>query len=308
MAASSLDAILACPADQTPLQPDGAGWCCPRGHTFHRGCHGYPEVACEGSFVLGVDTTSAHCATVQESGGLRVYDAYLKRWLTQKGAHTVLDAGCGVGVGVAAMRRDGFDALGIDVRSVAGLWVELEHDQDGFVVGDVTALPFRADVFDAVMCLGVVEHVGTRTGHLTLSDHWRQQRRTFAGELSRVVRPGGSILLACPNKRFPFDIQHGPNDALTYAPRRTKIFDRTGVNVHPTWGAYHLASYADVRSWFGRDRVRPLPLTDYFGFSALQRGGLLGHLANAAQLYVDHLPKPLRGTALNPYLLVEIQV
>lgn len=308
MATSSLHAILACPVDRAPLQPDGVGWRCPDGHTFVPGIHGYLELAPAGSYVLGAETTSAQCATVQESGGLRVYDAYLKGWLSDKGAHSVLDAGCGVGAGVAAMRRDGLEAVGMDVRSVASLWAQHEHDPEGFVVGDVTALPFRDHCFDAVVCLGVVEHVGTRTGHLTLDDHWQRQRKTFAGELARVVRPGGSILLACPNKRFPFDIQHGPNDALTYAPWRTKIFERTGVNVHQTWGAYHLASYADVRLWFGPARVRPLPLTGYFGFTALQRGGLVQHLGRAAQFYVNHLPRRLRGTAFNPYLIVEIQV
>lgn len=122
------------------------------------------------------------------------------------------------------------------------------------------------------------------------------------------MRPGGSILLACPNKRFPIDIQHGPNDELTYAPRRTKIFERTGMNLHPTWGDYHLASYADVRNWFGRHRVRPLPLAGYFGFSAFDRPGAIGRLSKVAQRYVDHLPEPLRATALNPYLLVEVSV
>lgn len=304
----SLSDVIACPRDRAPLQPSADGWTCAHGHAYARGEHGYPELAEDGTYVLAVETTSAHCASVQESGGVRVYDAYLAPWLRSKGAHTVLDAGCGLGVGVAAMQADGFAAYGVDVRSVAGLWAGAGHDRDGFVVGDVTALPFADGAFDAAVCLGVVEHVGTLTGHLTLAPDWRAQRRTFAAELERVVRPGGSILLACPNKRFPVDIQHGPNDALTHSPRRTQLFERTGLNVHRTWGDYHLASYADVRAWFGRSRVTPLPLAGYFGFSAFDRPGAVGRLGRVAQRYVDALPPALRGTALNPYLLVEVAV
>lgn len=76
----------------------------------------------------------------------------------------MLDAGCGVGVGVAAMRHDGFDAFGVDVRSVARIWQAEGHDSDAFVVGDVTALPFADGAFDAAVCLGVIEHVGSGPG------------------------------------------------------------------------------------------------------------------------------------------------
>jgi SAM-dependent methyltransferase len=275
---------------------------------YARGEHGFAELVEDSNQVLAVETTSAHYASVQDSGGVRVYEAYVEPWLRNKEARAVLDAGCGLGVGVAAMRRDGFDAVGVDVRSVAWLWHGVGHDPAGFVVGDVGRLPFAAGAFDAAICLGVVEHVGTRTGHLTLAPTWRADRRMFARELERVVRPGGSILLACPNKRFPIDIQHGPNDEQTYAPLRTKIFERSGLNVHQTWGNYHLASYADVRSWYGRGRVRPLPLAEYFGLSAFKRPGAVRHLGWLAQAYVDRLPAVLRSTALNPYLLVEVTV
>jgi SAM-dependent methyltransferase len=308
MPGRSLSDLVACPVHRLPLTADGTGWACSQGHGYRRGEHGFSELAEVGNYVLDVETTSAHCASVQETGGVRVYESYIRPWLRAKGAHTVLDAGCGVGVGVAAMRDDGLAAFGLDVRSVARIWKTEAYDPDAFVVGDVTALPFADNAFDAAVCLGVVEHVGTTTGHLTLAPDYREQRQTLARELERVVRPGGSILLACPNKRFPIDIQHGPNDEQTYARRRTRIFERTGMNLHPTWGDYHLASYGDVRGWFGRHRVRPLPLAGYFGFSALNRPGIVGRMSKAAQVYVDWLPATLRSTALNPYLLVEIQV
>lgn len=295
-----------CPEDQQPLELDGDRYRCPSGHSFTRGDHGFWEIARAESPALRIQTTSEHCAIVQESGGVRVYERYLKPWLDRHGARTVLDAGCGIGQDVVGMNRDGFSAVGLDVSSVAGLWSGLGRDADTFVVGDVTNLPFPSGSFDAVISLGVVEHVGTVNGHLTLAPDYREQRARFAAELKRVTRPGGRVLIACPNKRFPIDIQHGPNDALTHSPLRTKLFERTGMNLHPTWGRYHLASYGDLRAWFGAHRVRPLPLSGYFGFSALGRSRVLSTLGRAAQAYVENMPSRLRGTALNPYVLAEV--
>jgi len=295
-----------CPVDQGLLRPDADRYRCTSGHAYARGTHGYWEIARPGSAALSIQTTSEHCAAVQETGGVHVYDRYLKHWLARHDARTVLDAGCGIGQDVVEMNRDGFSAVGLDVSSVAGMWSGLGRDAGSFVVGDVTDLPFPTGHFDAVVSLGVVEHVGTVNGHMTLAPDYREQRARFAAELERVTKPGGRVLIACPNKRFPIDIQHGPNDGLTQPPLRTKIFERTGMNVHPTWGRYHLASYADLHTWFGPNRVRPLPLSGYFGFSALDRSGPLTTLRRAAQAYVDKLPARLRGTGLNPYVLAEV--
>jgi SAM-dependent methyltransferase len=304
-----LPTVLACPLDGSPLSERGTAVVCQKdGHLYERGAHGYLELAPPDSAVLTLDSTSDACATVQEHCGARVYEGYLKPWLERQSARTVLDAGCGTGTGVAAMHQDGFSAIGVDMRTVAGIWRSLDLPADDLVVGDVTALPFGDATFDAVISLGVVEHVGTLTGHLSLAPDWQAQRARYAAELQRVTRPGGRILLACPNKRFPIDLQHGPNDELTHAPWRTRIFERLGINVHPTWGDYHLASYADLYRWFGKGRVRPLPLSGYFGFSAVERPGVPSGVGRLARAWVDRLPVALRPTALNPYVLAEIVV
>ncbi|MDQ6782925.1 MAG: class I SAM-dependent methyltransferase [Actinomycetota bacterium] len=310
VAAPALIPRLACPVDRSTLVATEGGARCtnPSGppHVYPVGSAGFLEVASADSPVLRVESTDDTYAHTQESGGRRVYDAYLEPWLREIGADSVLDAGCGIGSTVQAMREGGFDALGVDMRGVTRYWQEAGHDPDAFVVGDVIALPFPDDTFDAVLTLGVIEHVGTTTGHVTLDDGWRQAREAFTAELTRVTRPGGRILVACPNKWFPLDVQHGPTDEGTPAPLRAKVFDRFKVNVHPTWGAYHLASYGDLADWFGRDRVHPLPLTGYFGFSALDRPNMPSVLAWAARSWVDRLPAGLRRTPLNPYVLAEI--
>ncbi len=299
---------LVCPLDRDPLKIESNGASCPRGHRYDVNGEGYLEMAPHGSPVLTVESTADEIAAHQETGSARTYQSYLRSWLREKGATTVLDVGCGVGALVAEMRLDGVDAVGVDMRGVAPYWRESGRTHDAFIVGDAVALPFPDGSFDVVMALGVIEHIGTITGHLTLAPDWRRQRRAFAGELARVTRPGGRVLIACPNKWFPVDVQHGPTDQLTPAIRRRRIFERFGVNIHPTWGAYHLASYADLWSWYGHDQVKPLPLAGYFGFSALERPGVPKVAAHAARAWVDGLPTVLRSTPLNPYVLAEITV
>ncbi len=299
---------LVCPLDRRPLQGHEDGVGCAAGHEYGLGEHGYLEIASPDSPVLAIESTEESYAARQESGGPRTYEAYLRAWLRERPVQSALDVGCGIGAIVSCLLDDGYDAVGVDMRAVAALWAAAGLDPGAFVVGAATTLPFSDGAFDAVMALGVVEHIGTLTGHLTLAPDWKAQRRAVAAELARVTRPGGRVLIACPSKWFPVDVQHGPTDALTPAPRRGRIFERFGVNVHQTWGAYHLPSYADLWSWYGRDRVRPLPLDGYFGFSALERPGIPRAAARLARTWVADLPPFLRATPLNPYVLAEVSV
>ena len=260
---------------------------------------------------LPVNSTFGHYAEAQESTNSRLYRSYLRPWLQSLGARRVLDAGCGVGVGVAEMLGDGYDAYGFDLPTLAPRWRERGHDPEHFVSGTVTALPFLNDSFDAVVTIGVMEHVGTTSGHLTLHADSDMHRQTFARELLRVTRPGGRILLSAPNRYFPVDVQHGPTDEDdTAAPWRVWLFSRTGLNLHPVWGRYHLVSYGDIGRWFEHRSWRALPTRDFFGFSAFDRPearpAVSARLRGVAQRYVEGMPRPLRTTALNPYVLVEI--
>jgi SAM-dependent methyltransferase len=94
----------------------------------------------------------------------------------------VLDAGCGSGRTLQEL---------VDYGSVAG--IELDHDAAelargrGFaevVVGRVQELPWAENWFHLVTCLDVIEH--TPDDRVTL------------GELRRVCRPGGFLLVTVP--------------------------------------------------------------------------------------------------------------
>jgi SAM-dependent methyltransferase len=303
-------AILSCPTCRSPLEPaEGGGVRCETGHRFGEAAGGYLALAQAGAFVLDARTTSAHCAEVQEAMGERLYSSYLRPWLRTVGAERVLDAGCGTGSATAAMLADDLDAWGIDVGTLTDRWAEAGRRRDRFMVADVTRLPFADGVFDAVVSLGVIEHIGTLDGHLTLAPGYAAARQRYVDELVRVTRPGGRVMLACPNKRFPIDVQHGPNDAFTTAAGwRVRLFESAGLNLHRTWGEYHLATYREVRRLARGRQVRSLPLAGYFGFSVRQRPGLPASIVLAARLWVDRLPTRFRETPLNPYVLAEILV
>jgi SAM-dependent methyltransferase len=160
------------------------------------------------------------------------------------------------------------------------------------------------------MSLGVIEHIGTINGHCTLKKTYIEDRERYAKELVRVTRPGGSILIAAPNKLFPIDVQHGPTDEVSpKAPIRSFLCRKTGLNFHKTWGDYHLPSYDEVRNLFlshaGARYLEALPLRGYFGFGRFKQG-FLKPLASLAEAYIERLPKPFLDTGLNPYVLARI--
>ncbi|HEY92586.1 MAG TPA: class I SAM-dependent methyltransferase [Dehalococcoidia bacterium] len=103
----------------------------------------------------------------------------------------LLDAGCGVGISTQEMAKRGFHVIGLDfsdamikkAQSVceAKLWRKIQ-----FMQGDVERLPFADHSFEVVVCLGVITYL--RSESTTLS------------EISRVLKPGGMLILSVVNK------------------------------------------------------------------------------------------------------------
>jgi len=89
----------------------------------------------------------------------------------------VLDAGCGEGVLVEALRSAGRQAEGIDLN------YEAEHVHRG----DVRALPYNPGSFEVVVLLDVLEHLP-----------YADQGKALA-EANRVLKGGGHLVLSVPN-------------------------------------------------------------------------------------------------------------
>jgi SAM-dependent methyltransferase len=308
--------VLVCPTCRRRLRSrDGGLGCeaCSRSYPVDR--HGFLEFRAgePDDDVYEQDTTGDDYVATQEIFGQRVFDEYLRPVFSRAPFSTVLDAGCGMGMGVTSLLTEGYEAYGIDLPNHARYWVRAGKDPMHFFCCDASRLPFPDEFFDIVYSLGVIEHIGTVLGFYTLCDDYWEIRQNYADELLRVAKRGGRLIVACPNKHFPIDIQHGPRDDLTPDSLgvrvRGRLYDRTGINIHPTWGKHHLLSYSEARGLFcGGGRARrfeALPLKGYFGFSKFERPALKPLLA-LAQFYIDNLPGFLRTTFFNPYMLVEI--
>jgi tellurite methyltransferase len=103
----------------------------------------------------------------------------------------VLDLGCGSGRHLLHLARIGLEVFGLD-SSIAALglaaeWLAEQKLKAGLILADVRQpLPFRNNSFDSLVSTQVIHHALLETVQAT------------AGEIARVVRPGGVILVSVP--------------------------------------------------------------------------------------------------------------
>lgn len=113
--------------------------------------------------------------------GLRVLG--LRMFLPQQ-AGAVLDVGCGTGIHLEMYQRYGCNLYGIDMSpSMLELARTRLGERAELRLADATQLPYEAGFFDLVLCM------------LVLHEMDEQVRSTVIGELTRVIKPDGRILL-----------------------------------------------------------------------------------------------------------------
>lgn len=128
-------------------------------------------------------TTKAFCAALARLETTRTGRALL-RHLPRNGVH--LEAGCGPGFWVHALRCRGFRVFGVDFSLGPLLTAATTLPGIPLVGGDVLRLPFGDAVFDSYLSFGVVEH--REAGP-----------EPFFGEAYRVLKPGGVIVVSVPS-------------------------------------------------------------------------------------------------------------
>nr|BFE65680.1 hypothetical protein GCM10020063_102060 [Dactylosporangium thailandense] len=113
---------------------------------------------------------------------------------------TVLDAGCGTGRALPALRAAVGPAgviVGVDVTPQM---LDLARSRDEpLVLADARRLPFAAGALDAIFAAGLVTHLPDATEGLR--------------ELARAVRPGGRLVLFHPSGRARLAARHGRTPA-----------------------------------------------------------------------------------------------
>jgi SAM-dependent methyltransferase len=260
---------------------------------------GYPSLVV-GDASLAPDVTTDEYAADQESVNVRKTVEYLLPMIEARGAKSVVDIGCGVGAMVRTLLDAGCDAYGVDLPQLHRHWARLGLPTDRmFVIApDSFGLPFADDSVDFVYTLGVIEHVGTSNGHSDRLPDYHVLRERWLREVFRIVRPGGCMLVGGPNRGFPVDVAHDLDSRASWIERW--ISGKLKASVHRTWGENFLWAYKDIDRYLeGLDyTVVPQSIA---GFLSCARVPAI--IRPLAQYYVDHVPRPLRGTGFNPWVM-----
>ena len=219
-------------------------------------------------------------------------------WPDQTAPPRILSVGCGVGTDVDELAAAGFDASGIDCGNRTRLWKGRRYP-GRLLLANGLHLPFEDQTFDAVFCGCVFPHVGVIGDTFQVAADFNAQRLQLATEIGRVLKPGGRLFAANPNRLCPLDLFHRPK----------------GSSLMPRWNSPSdpfLLSVGDFRKLLaeaGFGSVHSLPPRSYWHFHRTQeswKGRLLAHPLHALfwtnSLTTSHL---LRSSAVAPWLVVQ---
>lgn len=130
--------------------------------------------------------------------------ALLGHGLKGQTVERLLDAGCGTGGTTVALQRFARQVVGVDFMWEAVRPAAARGLGGRLVRGSVERLPFADGAFDAVTSFEVIYHLGVGDDERSL------------GEIRRVLRPGGLLLLRLP----AHDWLRGDHDRLVHTRHR----------------------------------------------------------------------------------------
>ena len=205
----------------------------------------------------------------------------------------VLDIGCGVGVYVEKFTELQARAFGVDVDGDKLIAAHHEKNLTRLVVSVSEALPFPENFFDAVLLHEVIEHVADDQATLR--------------QASRVVKPGGRVVVFAPNRLYPFET-HG-----AYFGKRYVFGNIPFVGWLPNFlrnkFAPHVRVYTihDMRALFAKLDGKILVHTQiYPGYDKIARKHpMVARVLRGVTYFLEHTP--LRVFGLSHFLVWEKQ-
>jgi len=216
--------------------------------------------------------------------------AMIQRWGALEEGERVLVDGCGVGMYARALAGFTPRVWGLDIEPERVAEAQVAAPAAALQVAAGERLPYANGRFDAVLSHEVIEHVG-------------DDRQALA-EALRVLRPGGRLLLFCPNRLYPFET-HGHYWRGHYHFGNTPL-----INWLPSRWRNRLAPH--VRAYTRRDLRRQLaglPATVihhtqiYPGFdNIVARRPLLGRWLRRVTYGLERTP--LRAFGLSHFMVV----
>ncbi len=148
----------------------------------------------------------------------------------------VLEVGCGLGYLSEALRRErGLRPVSLDIATSL---LRIGHRRARVelpVGGSALALPFPSRRFDLVVSTECIEHT--------------PDPRAAVKEMARVLRPGGRIVLTCPNAAWHWSVRVA-----------------NALGVRPYAGHENWPRFAELRKWMEAEGIR---VDEHLGFHAL---------------------------------------
>jgi ubiquinone/menaquinone biosynthesis C-methylase UbiE len=102
----------------------------------------------------------------------------------------IADLGCGSGVFTELLRQAGYNSVGLDISPKLIALGRVKYPGLELREGDAENLPFESASLDGVLLSGLVHHF--------------PDPRRLAGEVYRVLKPGGHFMAFDPNRANPF--------------------------------------------------------------------------------------------------------
>ncbi len=203
----------------------------------------------------------------------------------------VLENGCGVGVYIGHLQPLARQVFGLEYDFERAAEAGRRYTPNPVVCAAGEELPYPDNTFDVILSNEVIEHVRDDAAALS--------------EMARVLRPGGRLILFCPNRWYPVE-QHGiywrGNYIFGNIPLVNYLPDALRNRLAP-----HVRTYTahGLRRLLGGLPLRVIRRTRIFGGydNVVARLGALGKIIRAMAQGLERTP--LNWLALSHFLVAE---